>query len=164
MRGLFGNTSLKIQGHQVVIHIETTTDIVSILLRTTTYVLINIQGHQVVIHIETTTDIVSILLRTTTYVLINIQGHQVVIHIKTTTDIVSILLRTTTYVLINITVHKKCYIPPKNDWPLNERCALVIDMCTGQREWPNISASTIDSKDLKKPPFDSTLFCDSATK
>ena len=35
------------------------------------------------------------------------------------------------------------YISRKNDWPLKEAHALVIDMCAGKLEWPNIPASTI---------------------
>ena len=31
----------------------------------------------------------------------------------------------------------------KNDWPLKEARALVIDMCSGQLERPNILASTL---------------------
>ena len=31
----------------------------------------------------------------------------------------------------------------KNDWPLLEACALVVDICAGQLEQPNILASTI---------------------
>ena len=35
------------------------------------------------------------------------------------------------------------YISRKNEWPLQKARALVIYMCAGQQEWPNIPASTI---------------------
>ena len=35
------------------------------------------------------------------------------------------------------------YISRKNDRPLKEVCALVVDACTGQQERPSIPANTI---------------------
>ena len=43
---------------------------------------------------------------------------------------------------VSTTLH---YISRKNDWPLQEACTLVIDVCEGQIERPNISAKKIDT-------------------
>ena len=42
--------------------------------------------------------------------------------------------------LFSYTKNKSIY-QYKNDWPLQDACALVIDMCAGQLERPNIPAN-----------------------
>ena len=38
------------------------------------------------------------------------------------------------------------YISSKNDWPLKEECALVVDICTNLLKRPNILTSMLSSK------------------